>query len=124
MSKESNKFWEPIIYKNGKLDEKQVLRELADFYIMMNEVPKVYDAVTGGLLSKPLYPAETVIDQFNNYIQKNYEDKDDVEIMVKEAADARDEKWIQWGESECPHSMSEKRRCFNCWQERKGEIGL
>lgn len=76
------KDWKEIVYKNGKLDEKQVFKELHDFGIMLEEVPKVYCEITGGLLSKPLYNAETVIAEFN---EKNYDKKitqDDVKDML------------------------------------------
>lgn len=63
---ESDKFWEDIIYKKGKLDEKQVLKELSDFYYIMEQVPKVYDEITGGALSKLMYPAETVLGIFED----------------------------------------------------------
>ena len=49
--KESDEFWKEIIYKDGKIDEEQVLKELADHYFMLEEIPKVYCHATGGLLS-------------------------------------------------------------------------
>ena len=79
----TKKEWKAIVYKDGKLDEKQVFKELHDFGIMIHEVPKVYCEVTGGLLSKHLYPAETVIAEFN---ERNYSKeitKDDVRDMLK-----------------------------------------
>lgn len=34
--------------------------------------------------------------------------------------------WIEWGVSACVHQRSglAKRHCFECWEERKKEIGL
>ena len=63
MEKEIKQFWQDIIYKNGKIDEKQVMKELADFYFVMQEVPKVYCAITGGSLSKINYPSEVILGQ-------------------------------------------------------------
>jgi len=63
-------FWAPIIFKRGKLDLNQVRKELADFYFVMHQVPKVYCAVTGDLLSKVNYPADVVIEAFEDYLQR------------------------------------------------------
>ena len=55
-------FWKEIICdKYGNIDVEQVKNELCDYYKMLQEVPKVYCEVTGGILSKPLYDAETVL---------------------------------------------------------------
>lgn len=59
-------FWKSIICdKEGNTDIEQVKKELCDFYKVIQEVPKVYSEVTGGLLSKPLYDASVVIQVFN-----------------------------------------------------------
>ncbi len=58
-------FWKDIICKeDGIIDIEQLKLELHDFYRMIQEVPKVYCEVTGGMLSKPLYEAETVLELF------------------------------------------------------------
>jgi hypothetical protein len=85
MNTETYKFWKEIIYPNGKLDVKQVLRELDDYYFMLEEVPKVYDAVSNGMLSKPNYHAITII----GCLEDNYYDKqitqDDVSEMLNDS---------------------------------------
>ena len=53
------------LYKNGKLDEKAVLKEIYDYDFILGEVPKVYCEITGGLLSKPNYASEVVLREFN-----------------------------------------------------------
>ena len=60
-------FWKEIICdENGIIDIEQVKKELCDYYKMLQEVPKVYCEVTGGILSKPLYDAETVLRFFRD----------------------------------------------------------
>ena len=60
-------FWKEIICdKDGKVDIEQVKKELCDYYKILQEVPKVYSEVTGGVLSKPLYDAETVLSFFRD----------------------------------------------------------
>src|SRR3990167_10048855 len=53
------------LYKNGKLDEEAVLKEIYDYDFILGEVPKVYCEITGGLLSKPNYASEVVLREFN-----------------------------------------------------------
>ena len=60
-------FWKDIIcVGNGIIDIEQVKNELCDYYKMLQEVPKVYCEVTDGILSKPLYDAETVLRFFRD----------------------------------------------------------
>ncbi len=76
-------FWKDIIEdENGNLNKDQVKRELADFYFIMNEVPKVYMEVTGGMISKPNTFAFEVIGEAENRIQESFKDwlKDECEV--------------------------------------------
>ena len=87
ISKEVKDFWEPIIYKNGKIDEEQVLKELSDFYFIMQEVPKVYCEITGGTLSKLMYKAENVLTYFEDL---NYDKKitqEDIQMFIDRCDD-------------------------------------
>ena len=60
-------FWKEIIsVGNGIIDIEQVKKELCDYYKMLQEVPKVYCEVTGGILGNPLYDAETVLSFFRD----------------------------------------------------------
>lgn len=60
-------FWQEIICdSDGNIDVEQVKKELCDYYIMLQEVPKVYCEITDGMLSKPLYDAETVLSFFRD----------------------------------------------------------
>lgn len=60
-------FWFEIIGQDVPL---QVKKELADFYFVINEVPKVYDAITGSRLSKIMYPASVVVSEAEASIQR------------------------------------------------------
>lgn len=57
-----DEYWKRIVEPGGVLDFEQVKKELFDFHVMIQEVPKVYDAVTGGKFSKHLTRAEVIID--------------------------------------------------------------
>ena len=65
-----NEFWKSIVEKDGKLNIEQVKKELADYYFVMKQVPKVYSHITGGKLSKIMYEAETVIAHADDYEQE------------------------------------------------------
>lgn len=72
---ESDKFWKGIIYKDGKIDEKQVLLELADHYFMLEQIPIVYCHATGGLLSEQMYFAHAVNEVITDYIDRSIEEE-------------------------------------------------
>lgn len=64
-------FWKDIVTnEDGSLNLDQIKRELFDFHVVLDEVPLVYVSVTGGMLSKPNYPARTVISEFENYVEQ------------------------------------------------------
>lgn len=59
-------FWKGIVCnEDGTINIDQLKKELCDFSVMINEVPKVYCEVTGNAMSKPLYYADDVIAMFN-----------------------------------------------------------
>jgi hypothetical protein len=67
----SDAFWNEIIRNpDGTLNEEQIMNEFHDMYFMIKEVPKVYSAVTGGMLSKPNYYAESVLQCHEEYIEE------------------------------------------------------
>lgn len=77
-----------LVYTDGKLDEEKVFKEMHDFLFMIEEVPKVYNAVTWGKLSKPNYYASVVIGEFEQHLMDNYLDKEilqsDIRDILKE----------------------------------------
>lgn len=63
-------FWQSLVTTNGILDIEKVKRELADYSMMLDHAPRVYMAVTGGMISKPNTTPEAVIGEFENYVSK------------------------------------------------------
>jgi len=82
---EVKSFWKNIVYQDGKINEEQVMKELSDYYFVMHEVPKVYCEITGGLLSKIMYPAEIILSEFNDKFWDKETIQDDIDILIKEA---------------------------------------
>lgn len=59
---ESREFWNSIIFDDkGALDLPQIRKELADYYSVISEVPKVYCRLTNNRLSKPKYDADFIV---------------------------------------------------------------
>jgi hypothetical protein len=63
-------FWADIVLKDGRLDLAQVKRELHDFRFLIQSVPKVYDAATGGRISKANTLPEAVIGEFHALLER------------------------------------------------------
>ena len=63
-------FWKPLIETDGKLDMELLRKELYDFYIVIEEVSKVYCHITGNQISKPLTSADAVISVADEYYDK------------------------------------------------------
>lgn len=56
-------FWKGLVETDGKLDPDKVMRELHDYSFLIDQVPKVYYHVTGGMIAKPNTHASEVINQ-------------------------------------------------------------
>lgn len=53
--------WRDIIEPYGIVDIEAMKRELYDYWQVLSEVPKVYDDITGGMVTRPDAPAYHVI---------------------------------------------------------------
>lgn len=61
-------FWEPLLTnKDGSVNMAAVKNELSDWHYCMGEYAKVYMHISGGLLSKPNYPAEIMIQHADDH---------------------------------------------------------
>lgn len=79
-------FWKELVCnQDGTLNMDAVQRELADYYFMPQEVPKVYDHVTGGVVSKPNTYAFEVNLVADEHYQKSIEGtiRDDLTDALK-----------------------------------------
>ena len=73
VSPDASAFWASVFGPDGMTAE-QVRDELNDYHFLLEQVPKVYDAVSGGRLSKTNYHAGTVITEFEDYLSSFVED--------------------------------------------------
>lgn len=61
-------YWKDIIEdENGEINKDALMRELFDYSVVMDEVPKVYLELTGGKISKPNTRSEAVIEAIENH---------------------------------------------------------
>ena len=80
-------FWKDIVEnKDGSLNKDQIMRELADFFIVMDNCAKAYDVMTQGVISKQCTDFEAVRRLFyENYIDREMAKDDLVEnVLCKE----------------------------------------
>lgn len=57
-----NSFWKELVENDdGTFNKDALMRELSDYKFLLDQIPLIYDHVTGGLLSKVGYHADTVI---------------------------------------------------------------
>lgn len=80
IDEEFKTFWVPIIFdeENGKLNLEQLKKELYDYSMLLENVPKVYCEVSGGKISKPNTDPNEVISAFNDLLN------DAVDEAIKE----------------------------------------
>ncbi len=60
VQEEYDNFWKDIVEKDGVLDKEAVMNELADYKVLLHNVPIVYSHVTHGRISKQLTDADVV----------------------------------------------------------------
>jgi hypothetical protein len=82
---EAADFWSNWVYPNGA-NPKQIQNELVDYYIILENVCKVYDHITGGRISKPNTFAYAVIGEADEYYARlELENKEDEEIHSEQS---------------------------------------
>ena len=66
--------WKPLLLTDGVLDMEKVKNEMMDLIFVYKQVAEVYSELTGGLLSKPMYYAGTIIGKHQDEVQDAYDD--------------------------------------------------
>jgi hypothetical protein len=80
-------FWAPILDAPDVDREDQIRRELHDYSFLMDEVPLVYDHVSGNRISKPNTMAFEVINQHDEVFVNQGCVADDLRALVRDASD-------------------------------------
>lgn len=66
-----DKFWAFLVTNDGEIDMEKLKNELFDFYQVLGYVPRVYDHVTGGRVSKILTKPEVVCALADEHYREN-----------------------------------------------------
>lgn len=76
------KFWRELVCNSdGTLNRDAVMRELHDYNTVLEEVPKVYDHITGGIFSKPNTRSAVIIDAAEAHYAEAYSTQYDEEYQ-------------------------------------------
>lgn len=79
-NKESDEFWDDVFSaEDYPFNKENAYKELKDYYFVLNEIPKIYMEITGGTLSKTTYFAKSVIEAYNDSLDRYYDKIDDLE---------------------------------------------
>lgn len=82
-----NNFWKDIVEVKGKPIMSRIKKELYDYHFLLKQVPKVYSAISEGLLSKPNYYASVMIEQLEEKFYSKDAVQDEIKDMIKNAKD-------------------------------------
>lgn len=85
--KDFEETWLPLLLTDGKLDMEKVKNEMMDLIFVYLQVSKVYCELTGGLLSKPMYYAGTIIGKHEEKLEDAY--NNGVEETMAECVDCK-----------------------------------
>ncbi len=72
--KDVEDYWLPLLKTGGQWDEQKIRAELHDLVFVANQVSALYDHVSGGKLSKPMYYADVIKAEFDDAVNKAYEE--------------------------------------------------
>lgn len=76
-------FWKPLVSKSdGTLDVELVKKELFDFYTLMGHLTKMYDHISGGIISIVNTHPEAVIQIYEERLEERYEEGFEEGIQV------------------------------------------
>ena len=69
-----NEFWKEIVENpDGTLNKEQIMKELADFSVLIDNLSKIYDRISSGIVSKPMTNAKTVLALYEEALEEAYE---------------------------------------------------
>jgi hypothetical protein len=76
------KWWKPLLEVEDVPE--QVMKELADYKFILDQVSAVYCQITNGKLSKPNYHASTIISEYEQDLSDNYLCREDIEEIIND----------------------------------------
>lgn len=75
ISEEYDSFWKQIVEnKDGTINLDQLKKELSDYSLLLDNVPKVYMDITNDRISKPFTDISVVISQYEQILEERIAD--------------------------------------------------
>ena len=85
--KESDDFWDSVFDEEYPFNKENAYKELKDYYFVLEQLPSIYMEITGGTLSKTTYFASSVIEAYNDSVERKLDRIDDLEYALKEISE-------------------------------------
>lgn len=85
--KESDDFWDSVFDEEYPFNKENAYKELKDYYFVLEQLPLIYMEITGGTLSKTTYFASSVIEAYNDSVERKLDRIDDLEYALKEISE-------------------------------------
>ena len=89
-NKKFNKYWKPLLQTKGQWNEQKIKNELHDLDFVVEQVGTIYYELTGGLLSKPMYYAQTILSEHNERFLDKGITQDDIKMFIKDSKSKED----------------------------------
>jgi len=77
------KWWKPLLELKEDVPV-EVMKELADYAFVLDQVPAVYRAITNGKLSKTNYYASVIIGEYEQNINDCYVSREELEDIIND----------------------------------------
>lgn len=70
-NEESDYYWDTYVFNEEyPFNKENAYKELSDYYFMLEQLPKIYMELSGGMCSYPNYPASSIIQAHNDYVER------------------------------------------------------
>lgn len=70
-NEESDYYWDTYVFNEEyPFNKENAYKELSDYYFMLEQLPKIYMELSGGICSYPNYPASSIIQAHNDYVER------------------------------------------------------
>ena len=113
-------FWRDLVETDGQLDRDKVARELADYHFIIQQLPLVYEHVTGGRMSKHMYFANDVIREADAQVDR-VAAIDTAQAVAEELAVLADEYMAKEGASVVVEQLCRRREHYLAEARRAAE---
>lgn len=70
-NEQSDAYWDNYVFSEEyPFNKENAYKELSDYYFILEQLPKIYMELSGGMCSYPNYPASSIIQAHNDYVER------------------------------------------------------